>query len=214
VHFGLDTIASDEKEGMRNLILGGGPWSSLEQTAILDYCEGDVDALARLLPVMLPDIDLPRALLRGRCMADNAWIEGIGIPIDVETLTALQKHWKAIMAGLIANIDQDLESSKSARSRRPASPNISNLIIFPGSGSRPARLTSRKRPSRKPNIGMSRCPSSVGLSIRHSLFPRGSVGQRQSFQRPQWKSRYVKVSCSLAFAVGSLRIPAVWKGIQ
>jgi DNA polymerase-1 len=75
VHFGLDTIASDEKEGMRNLILGGGPWSSLEQTAILDYCEGDVDALARLLPVMLPDIDLPRALLRGRCMADNAWIE-------------------------------------------------------------------------------------------------------------------------------------------
>ena len=32
--------------------------------AILDYCESDVEALARLLPAMLLQIDLPRALLR------------------------------------------------------------------------------------------------------------------------------------------------------
>jgi DNA polymerase-1 len=39
-------------------------------------------------------------------MAANARIERVGIPIDVGTLTALQKHWKPIMAGLIAGIDK------------------------------------------------------------------------------------------------------------
>src|SRR5262249_56836779 len=67
--FGLDTIATIEKEEIRNLVLRGGPWSDEERTAILEYCMSDVDALARLLPAMAPRIDLPRALLRGRYMA-------------------------------------------------------------------------------------------------------------------------------------------------
>jgi DNA polymerase-1 len=92
VYHGLDSIDSDEKEGMRALILSGGPWSSLEREGILDYCEGDVAALARLLPAMLPRIDLPRALLRGRYMAACARIEKAGIPIDVGTLTKLKKQ--------------------------------------------------------------------------------------------------------------------------
>ena len=57
---------------MRDLILGGGPWSLEQRGAILDYCESDVVALERLLPAMLPRIDLPRALLRGRYMAAAA----------------------------------------------------------------------------------------------------------------------------------------------
>ena len=67
-HFGLDSIGTTEKEDMRSLILRGGPWSDSERTAILDYCESDVAALARLLPAMLPRIDLARAPLRGRFM--------------------------------------------------------------------------------------------------------------------------------------------------
>ena len=47
---------------MIDLILRGGPWSQEEQTAILDYCESDVVALSRLLPIMLSYIDLPRAI--------------------------------------------------------------------------------------------------------------------------------------------------------
>ena len=39
---------------MRALILRGGPWTEDERTAILDYCEADVEALERLLPAMLP----------------------------------------------------------------------------------------------------------------------------------------------------------------
>ena len=45
---------------------------------ILDYCAGDVYALERLLPAMLPKIDLPRALLRGRYMAAQSAMESNG----------------------------------------------------------------------------------------------------------------------------------------
>jgi hypothetical protein len=68
-HHGLDNIGAVEKDEMRDLIMRGGPWTDDERTAILDYCESDVAALARLLPKMMPNIDLPRALLRGRYMA-------------------------------------------------------------------------------------------------------------------------------------------------
>ena len=54
-----------EKDEMRNLVMRGGPWSDEEQAAILDYCESDVDALSRLLPAMLPKIDLPRMVRLG-----------------------------------------------------------------------------------------------------------------------------------------------------
>src|ERR1051325_7744785 len=62
VYYGLDTIGAIEKEEMRALVMGGGPWSSDQRGAILDYCETDVAALARLLPAMLLDLDLPRAM--------------------------------------------------------------------------------------------------------------------------------------------------------
>ena len=95
-HFGLDGIGTDEKDDMRALVLRGGPWSDSERAAILDYCESDVAALARLLPAMLPRIDLPRALLRGRYMAAAARIERNGVPIDTVTLGRLKQHWPDI----------------------------------------------------------------------------------------------------------------------
>jgi hypothetical protein len=73
--------------------------------AILDYCEEDVEALKRLLPAMLPRIDLPRALLRGRYMAAAAAMEHNGPPIDVEMLTRFREHWTDIQDDLIVEID-------------------------------------------------------------------------------------------------------------
>jgi DNA polymerase-1 len=81
---GLDSMDAEEKAAMRSLILSGGPWSHPERQAILDYCQADVDALARLLPRMLPAIlghrnwhaNLGRALLRGRYMAAVARLRG------------------------------------------------------------------------------------------------------------------------------------------
>ena len=74
---------------------------------ILDYCQSDVDSMARLLPAMLPQIDLPRALLRGRYMAAAARMESVGIPIDMPALTKIRMHWDSIQDQLIARIDKD-----------------------------------------------------------------------------------------------------------
>jgi hypothetical protein len=104
-YYGLDGIAALEKESMRALAMRAGPHSPEERRALLDYCESDVAALARLLPAMLPSIDLPRALLRGRYMAAVAHMEAVGVPLDVTALTALRLHWTAIQARLIERID-------------------------------------------------------------------------------------------------------------
>jgi DNA polymerase I len=107
VYHGLETIGSDEKHDMRDLILGGGPWSAEQRGAILAYCASDIDGLARLVPAMLPTIDLPRALLRGRSMVAAARIERGGVPIDTVTLDRLRQHWSDIQDRLIEDIDAE-----------------------------------------------------------------------------------------------------------
>ena len=56
---------------------------------------------------MLPQIDLPRALLRGRYMVAAAQMERNGVPIDVDTLELLRQHWSNIQDQLIAEVDRD-----------------------------------------------------------------------------------------------------------
>jgi DNA polymerase I len=104
-HFGLDTIGSIEKDEMRKLILRGGPWTENESAAILDYCGADTATLERLWWAMLPGLDIPRALLRGRYMAAAAAMEHAGVPIDTATLGLLREHWTGIQDDLIAAID-------------------------------------------------------------------------------------------------------------
>jgi hypothetical protein len=105
VAHGLDSIGATEKKEMRDLVMGGGPWDDDQRAGILDYCQSDVDALARLLPAMLPKIDLPRALLRGRYMVASAKMEWAGVPIDVPTLNLLISHWEEIQDELVAEVD-------------------------------------------------------------------------------------------------------------
>src|SRR5262245_9968254 len=140
-YFGLDTIGADEKAEMRSMIVGGGPWNDNERAAILDYCESDVDALARLLPAMLPRLDLPRALLRGRYMAAAAAMEFAGVPIDVDMLVLLRQGWTGIQDELIAAIDADTASTRDARSRPPASRRGSIELAFRGHGWRAGSST-------------------------------------------------------------------------
>jgi DNA polymerase I len=104
-YFGLDNIGATEKRGMIDIILRGPPWTEQERADILDYCESDVIALDRLFPALAPHIDLPRALLRGRYMAAASAMEYAGVPIDVEMLELLRRHWRAIQDSLIAEID-------------------------------------------------------------------------------------------------------------
>jgi len=104
-YFGLDAMGATEKKDMQEAI-GNGTWRGrFTPQEILDYCQGDVDALIRLLPVMLPRIDLPRALLRGRYMAAAATMEHNGTPIDVQMLARLREGWTGIQDDLIRAID-------------------------------------------------------------------------------------------------------------
>ncbi len=96
-----------KKTDLRPPVLRDGPWSGSERAEILDYCASDTEPLKRLLAVMLPRIDLKRALLRGRYMHAAAVMEHTGTPIDVPTLRALRAHWYGIQDRLIGAIDVD-----------------------------------------------------------------------------------------------------------
>ena len=110
VAHGLSSISLTEKSDMIDLILRGGH-SADEREAILDYCQSDVDALARLLPKMLPGIlarphGLELALLRGLYSGHAvAAMEHNGTPIDCATRSRLQRHWGEIKTELVAEID-------------------------------------------------------------------------------------------------------------
>jgi DNA polymerase family A len=107
VYFGLDAMDAVEKKEMQEVI-GNGTWPGrYTPEEILDYCEQDVTALARLLPRMLPRVDLPRALLRGRYMAAASAMEYNGTPIDTDMLARLRHGWTEIQDQLIAAIDAD-----------------------------------------------------------------------------------------------------------
>src|SRR5262245_33196940 len=105
--FGLDGMGATEKKDMQEAI-GNGTWEGrFTPEQIVHYCEGDVVALGRLLSAMLPRIDLPRALLRGRYMAAAAAMEHHGTPIDVEMHELLRQGWDGIQDQLIAEIDRE-----------------------------------------------------------------------------------------------------------
>jgi len=106
-YFGLDNIGAVEKDDMRSLVLRGEPWAPEERDKILEYCAGDVAALERLLPAMLPQIDLRRAIVRGHYMKAAAATEWNGVPIDTDTLALLRERWTSIQDKLITAIDAD-----------------------------------------------------------------------------------------------------------
>jgi hypothetical protein len=100
-------MGAAEKDALRELAQRGGPYTAEERQALLDYCESDVRCLERLLPRMLPDIDVPRALMRGRYMAAVARMEWTGTPIDTATLAEMRDHWRQIQGRLIEHVDRD-----------------------------------------------------------------------------------------------------------
>jgi DNA polymerase-1 len=104
---GLTRIDIAVKDAMRDLILGQSSWSSTERDQILDYCGSDVEGLGVLLEAMLPTIDLPRALVRGRYTKSVAHMERNGIPIDTRVHEILVAKWSSVRQVLVKYIDQD-----------------------------------------------------------------------------------------------------------
>jgi hypothetical protein len=65
--FGDSFVDVSVKDDMRHRILQGPPFTPAERRRILEYCESDVAALARLLPHLLPTIrSLSRAMFRSK----------------------------------------------------------------------------------------------------------------------------------------------------
>jgi DNA polymerase I len=105
--YGLDSMTVVEKESMRNLILRGHPYSVEEREAILDYCAEDVAALETLLPAMLPDIEFPYALYRGRYSKAVARMEFSGSPIDVPIFGRLVANWDSLKEKIAADVETE-----------------------------------------------------------------------------------------------------------
>lgn len=117
---GLDSMGAARKDGMRELILRGPPFSQVEQRSILAYCEEDVRSLGLLLDRMLPSLDWERACLRGRYMKASAWMEWRGVPVDAPLLDRLQDRWETLKTRLIARVDQRYGVFDGTRFQRAA----------------------------------------------------------------------------------------------
>ena len=140
--FGLPAIESEHKEDMRSLALRGRPYSYDEKTALMDYCQSDVDALQKLFSAMAPHIDLPRALIRGQYSIPLALMEGHGSPIDLKTYQALRDNWDNIKLDLIKQIDKgfDVYENGSFRESKFEAYLIKKGIAWPRLGSSKLKL--------------------------------------------------------------------------
>jgi DNA polymerase I len=89
---------------MRNLAMRGAPWTDDERQALLAYCHSDVVALTRLLSALEPHLT-PQALLRGAYMQAVAWMEWIGVPLDMGALHIIRHYWDEVKKRLINRVD-------------------------------------------------------------------------------------------------------------
>jgi DNA polymerase-1 len=92
---------------MRDRIVQGWPFSDKERADILQYCDSDVDAMVRLLPHLLPHIDLEIALYRGEFVAASARMEHAGVPVDMNIFPQLadRRVWRHVRDAMVPKID-------------------------------------------------------------------------------------------------------------
>jgi DNA polymerase family A len=118
-YYGQEAMEAEEKERMRALACRGGTYSLKEKRALLDYCQTDVEATARLFACMAPRLHVPYALNRSRYQVAVAAMERAGIPLDVPLLEQLKDKWHAVKQLLIPQYDRDNifegETFKTAR---------------------------------------------------------------------------------------------------
>lgn len=106
-YYGISDQFPFDKDVMRDLIIAGGPWSALDQERIVEYCRSDVIALKNLFFAMAENIDLDRALLRGRYMSAVSAMEWSGIPMDVKNLKHLLGRKECIRRELTQEVDRE-----------------------------------------------------------------------------------------------------------
>ena len=111
-NFGLSHLDGSEKTAWRDRIMLGRPFSAADRAGALDYCASDVIALQELLPALVSRLEsrphwLDHALLRGRYMKAVAVMQHRGVPMDLEMLDQLRRHWPDLKTHLIDSIRED-----------------------------------------------------------------------------------------------------------
>src|SRR5262249_54242256 len=106
-YFGLDTISIKHKEAMQKRVMRGWPFTPEEREQILKYCGSDIDALARLLPIMLKDLNLNVALYDGEFAAVATLTGHHGVTIDMEIFSQIadENSWGAVRDAMVPAID-------------------------------------------------------------------------------------------------------------
>jgi len=106
-YYGLDSIDAKHKDDMRKRIMQGRPFAPEEKPKILKYCLGDASDLLRLLPQMLPNIDLKQALYRGEFVGCLARMEHCGVPIDMSIFPRLadERTWSGMRDAMVPAVD-------------------------------------------------------------------------------------------------------------
>lgn len=92
LYLGLPFGDAVEKQEMRELAMRGGPFTSEEMRALVDYCESDVRALEILWSATEATLN-QTALLRGDYMKALAVMEWTAVPIDTSVWTSLVDAW-------------------------------------------------------------------------------------------------------------------------
>jgi DNA polymerase I len=106
-YFGVDTLDAKRKAAMRQRVMRGWPFTPEEREQILSYCLSDVQALAQVLPLILPEIDLGIALYHGEFAAASAGMEHAGVPINAEVFQQLAdpEVWRAVRDEMVPVVD-------------------------------------------------------------------------------------------------------------
>jgi hypothetical protein len=94
------------KAEMRDLILNNTEYSPQQRRLIMNYNKEDVDeGTVPLLNIMAAEIDLPRALYRGRYVAAVTLQEWSGLPLDVDYVGRLITNWRPLQLYYIRRED-------------------------------------------------------------------------------------------------------------
>ena len=105
-YFGGNGIDTAHKTDMRDRILQGPPFTLQERRDILDYCRNDVEALAQLVPHIVPTIrSLPHAYIRANFAWATAQQEHRGIPLARPDLDRILGCWDDMRVDLVTAMD-------------------------------------------------------------------------------------------------------------
>jgi hypothetical protein len=104
-YFLEDELDAAAKDQMRNRIMQGPPFDGLERQ-ILDYCMGDTDGLAGLVPHLIPTIrSLSHALFRAKFAWAAACQQCRGVPLDRVRFEQIKDRWSDIQLELVREKD-------------------------------------------------------------------------------------------------------------